>query len=521
MKKILFLPILASMLFVSCEGLLGNEENNNKTEVTKHEFTNVAVTAINLNQTTKSLGVGEESTLKATIAPRNASNKVITWSSTNPEVATVDSNGKVKAISVGKAEIVAKSNNGKEAKCSINVYRLELRIRSEEGEVAYTDFNIADFKNRQIEYKIHKEDGSVSAEWNLVNYDQHYSRAMLNSDKSKITFFFDIAEETKKYSGSLTLNNPTRTKEVSEVDATKFSTKKVVNEKTGEEEDVKDTSSYFIRGICIGKAYRSYDEVGGRAADPEVFVKDLNTNAVVGIRTGKNSLIGSFEKGDEIFSLVSETAITTESSVFGTIFYTSNASNTIKLSSYNNYQLDLSQATVLDTASKTAELFQTIEKRKNNLFKLFTIPAGNKYSNSKLSSGTPNPSLYFGIGYTSDGRDGYTDFAYYISTNNQPVIKVKNNNGTADQVFSFYYDQAASTYSLGDADTATRLLYPSRYVEGYTGPAVYVNGQDGCSVLNNNKDGMSSEKAMTFLYFGGDNYRMQPIGILDSSWIHD
>ena len=521
MKKILFLPILASMLFVSCEGLQGDGENNNKTEVAKLESTNVAVTGVTLSQASKSIGVGEEFTLKATIAPRNASNKDITWSSSNSDVATVNSNGKVKAMSAGKAEIVAKSNNGKVAKCTINVYRLELRIRTEEGEEACTDFNIANFKNQTIEYRIHKEDGSVSAEWNLVNYDQHYTRATLNSDKSKITFFFDIVEETKKYSASLTLNNPTRTKEVSEVDVTKFNTKKVVNEKTGEEEDVKDTSSYFIRGIYIGKAYRKYDNIPGRTGDPEVFVKDLNTNAVVGIRTGKNSLIGSFEKGDEIFSLVSETAITTESSVFGTIFYTSNASNTMKLSSYNNYQLDLSQATVLDTASKTAELFQTNEKRKNNLFKLFTIPAGNKYSNSKLSSGTPNPSLFFGIGYTSDGRDGYTDFAYYISPNNEPVIKVKNNYGTADQVFSFYYDQAASTYSLGEADTATRLLYPSRYAEGYTGPAVYVNGQDGCSVLNNNKDGMSSEKAMTFLYFGGDNYRMQPIGILDSSWIHD
>lgn len=59
----------------------------------------------------------------ATIIPSTASDKSITWSSDNSSVATVTSNGSVKAISEGTATITAASNDGsgKKVSCSVTV----------------------------------------------------------------------------------------------------------------------------------------------------------------------------------------------------------------------------------------------------------------------------------------------------------------------------------------------------------------------------------------------------------------
>ena len=58
--------------------------------------------------------------MTATIAPSNATNKTVTWTSSNTSVATVSS-GKVTAVAAGTATITAKSSNGKTATCKVTV----------------------------------------------------------------------------------------------------------------------------------------------------------------------------------------------------------------------------------------------------------------------------------------------------------------------------------------------------------------------------------------------------------------
>lgn len=58
------------------------------------------------------LPVGISKQLAVAFTPANASNKTVTWSSSNPSVATVDNSGNVKAISPGSAIIKATSNDG-------------------------------------------------------------------------------------------------------------------------------------------------------------------------------------------------------------------------------------------------------------------------------------------------------------------------------------------------------------------------------------------------------------------------
>jgi co-chaperonin GroES (HSP10) len=81
----------------------------------------VAVNGVTLSPSTATLTVGGTTTLTATVAPSNATNKNVTWSSSNTSVATV-SNGVVTAQSVGTATITATTvDGGKTATCAVTV----------------------------------------------------------------------------------------------------------------------------------------------------------------------------------------------------------------------------------------------------------------------------------------------------------------------------------------------------------------------------------------------------------------
>lgn len=79
----------------------------------------VAVSGVSLNQTSINLNVGESFTLTATVSPSNATDKNVTWSSSNTSVATV-SKGTVKAVGAGNATITAKAGD-RSATCTVNV----------------------------------------------------------------------------------------------------------------------------------------------------------------------------------------------------------------------------------------------------------------------------------------------------------------------------------------------------------------------------------------------------------------
>lgn len=83
--------------------------------------TNVPVTGVTLNQTELPLGVGSSSTLTATVAPENATNKAVTWSTSDEAVATV-ADGVVTAVAEGTATITATTvDGGFTASCAVTV----------------------------------------------------------------------------------------------------------------------------------------------------------------------------------------------------------------------------------------------------------------------------------------------------------------------------------------------------------------------------------------------------------------
>jgi len=83
----------------------------------------VAVAEVKLNKTELELVRGDEETLVATVSPNDAENLNVTWSSSNSNVVTVDNNGLVIAVGMGKAIItVTSEEGGKTAKCNVEVF---------------------------------------------------------------------------------------------------------------------------------------------------------------------------------------------------------------------------------------------------------------------------------------------------------------------------------------------------------------------------------------------------------------
>lgn len=81
------------------------------------------ISNIALNKNTDTLSVGDSDMLNAVVSPSDAVKKDLIWSSDNPKVVSVDSNGKITALSEGAANITASASDGsgKSAVCNVTV----------------------------------------------------------------------------------------------------------------------------------------------------------------------------------------------------------------------------------------------------------------------------------------------------------------------------------------------------------------------------------------------------------------
>lgn len=88
----------------------------------------VKVAAVTLNKGALTLHRGTTYALKATVKPATATNKSVTYTSSNTKVATVTSTGKVTALTTGTATITAKAldGSGKSATCKVTVTEYKL-----------------------------------------------------------------------------------------------------------------------------------------------------------------------------------------------------------------------------------------------------------------------------------------------------------------------------------------------------------------------------------------------------------
>lgn len=84
------------------------------------EKNGIDITSVTLNKTELTLVVGDSETLIATVKPDDATDKTVTWSTSDPAIAAVDNNGMVTAVKEGSVTIIAKAGE-KEASCKVTI----------------------------------------------------------------------------------------------------------------------------------------------------------------------------------------------------------------------------------------------------------------------------------------------------------------------------------------------------------------------------------------------------------------
>ena len=83
---------------------------------------NIAVTGISLNSDHRQMAVGEEDRLAAFVEPETATNKSVTWKSSDSSIVSVDGEGNIEALKAGTATVTAMTEDGgKTSSCEITV----------------------------------------------------------------------------------------------------------------------------------------------------------------------------------------------------------------------------------------------------------------------------------------------------------------------------------------------------------------------------------------------------------------
>ena len=110
----------------------------------------VAVTGVALDKTAANVILGQTLQLTATVSPENADNKAVTWSSSDPDVASV-SNGLVTAEGIGEATITVKTREGnKTATCVITVVK-EIEKIEITNKSAFEGFIVDDMESINVD----------------------------------------------------------------------------------------------------------------------------------------------------------------------------------------------------------------------------------------------------------------------------------------------------------------------------------------------------------------------------------
>lgn len=95
----------------------------------------IEVTKVNISLENTTLQKNARVDLKVEVLPQNATNKQLTYTSSNSNVVSVNSNGRLFAVSSGTATITAKSNNNREGSIQVTVYSKVTGMQLKEDEL--------------------------------------------------------------------------------------------------------------------------------------------------------------------------------------------------------------------------------------------------------------------------------------------------------------------------------------------------------------------------------------------------
>jgi hypothetical protein len=173
-----------------------------------------------------------------------------------------------------------------------------------------------------------------------------------------------------------------------------------------------------LYGVIISSVYIS--GTAASPANPEILIKDKNTNDVVGIKgiyiDSTNKLAG-FSVGDEILIKVvpTVTSVATNVSETGKIAaYKSGSEEIILLSKNNNHLIELSSATVIYNQEQLVDFLKNAETRQNNFYKLIKLSAGAKIVNYSMDTSS-SYITYDGMSTATTKIDGIAPFLHQMN----------------------------------------------------------------------------------------------------------
>lgn len=151
-------------------------------------------TSVSVSPSSVTLTEGQSRYLTATVYPSNAS-QLVTWTSSNANIASISSGGKVTAVNAGTAIITAKTSNGKSATCTVTCKAAvpDLTISDKDGITSLPD-------KANVSYE-----RTFYAGWNSVCVPFALSQSMLDGFASgcKIATVAELEVVGHKYSLSV------------------------------------------------------------------------------------------------------------------------------------------------------------------------------------------------------------------------------------------------------------------------------------------------------------------------------
>ena len=167
--------------------------------------TKISPETVTLNKTSETLDLNGTKTLQlqATIAPANANtNKNLTWTTSNKDVATVSATGLVTGIKEGKATIKVATENGKEATCEVTVTKSE-KNSDEQGKDSKelnlkTEYSIVEKNGKKVIATITSESELQELDGWTLSSDKHKLMKEFSNNVDQLITVKDTAGNSKQ-----------------------------------------------------------------------------------------------------------------------------------------------------------------------------------------------------------------------------------------------------------------------------------------------------------------------------------
>lgn len=244
--------------------------------------------SVSLDKNKLLLKVGDEESLTATIKPSNTTTKDLKWTSSNSNVASVDENGNIRAISNGETTINVTTINGKNASCKVIVYKVEQPKKLPTIDTSEPVNEISAGVDISAS-EILKETTSTIVDKIIENSDVE------SIDNKTVKKIKDAVEKGKEISTAIEVE----LKEVKEI--SKKNQMKIENEISNNEQENKKESivcqyinieiALHVDGTKVGNITQLDEPIEFRIAVPKEFLKKGRKFYVVRLHNGKTTIL--------------------------------------------------------------------------------------------------------------------------------------------------------------------------------------------------------------------------------------